>query len=181
MDLYYKATVKSCGQRKLEEIHDTFKQVKLYDKLGVCSLGSAFIWNIFISLDSLKLPQSTFWNANERFTKALVLISRAFYKRSILWRKQVLSGSDLRFSLIQSFSLSPGSSIQLARLSVSMEPSMACRENCSIRPSVSHVTCSECKRGVCKVKQNVCIMLTSPQTNYAGVQKGIITSELKAV
>ena len=35
-------------------------------------------------------------------------------------------GTHLRFSLTQSFSFKPGSSIQLARLSVSMEPSMAC-------------------------------------------------------
>lgn len=34
--------------------------------------------------------------------------------------------TNLRLSLIQSFSLSPGSSIQLAKLSVSMEPSIAC-------------------------------------------------------
>lgn len=34
-------------------------------------------------------------------------------------------GVHLRLSLIQSFSLSPGSSIQLARLSVSMDPSIA--------------------------------------------------------
>lgn len=47
-----------------------------------------------------------------------------FTTNECIERLQLVDVSHLRFSLIQSFSLSPGSSIQLARLRVSMEPSI---------------------------------------------------------
>lgn len=76
----------------------------------------------------------TNWGGNtwSNFSLQLVYLRVKLHKEAVcdvdvfVWSEL---RTNLRFSLIQSFSLSPGSSIQFAKLRVSMEPSMAWEEN----------------------------------------------------